>query len=222
MPGLDLAEVGGDRWRQLWLRGGFPRSWLAEDDARSEEGRRDFVRSLARRDLPGLGISLPPVLLQDFWTMLAHYHGQSWNGSELARAFGLAHTTVRRYLDRMTGAYLVRLLRPWRRTSPSESSSRRRPTSPTAACCMCCSTLPAPAIWRGIPRWEQVGRDSPWSRLCVESGLEPKSAISGPCTAARNSISWSFADAADADTSSGERTRRRSCRPCSPLGRYSD
>ena len=72
------------------------------------------MRSLAGRDLPGLGISLPPVLLQDFWTMLAHYHGQTWNGSELARAFGLAHTTVRRYLDRMTGAYLMRLLRPWR------------------------------------------------------------------------------------------------------------
>ncbi len=114
LTGLDLAEVGGDRWRRLWLRGGFPRSWLAEDDARSEQWRRDFVRSLAERDLPGLGISLPPVLLQDFWTMLAHYHGQTWNGSELARAFGLAHTTVRRYLDRMTGAYLMRLLRPWR------------------------------------------------------------------------------------------------------------
>ena len=114
LTGFDLAEVGGEHWRKLWLRGGFPRAWLAEDDARSEEWRRDFVRSLAGRDLPGLGISLPPVLLQDFWTMLAHYHGQTWNGSELARAFGLAHTTVRRYLDRMTGAYLMRQLRPWR------------------------------------------------------------------------------------------------------------
>ena len=106
--------MGDERWRELWLRGGFPRAWLAEDDARSEQWRRDFVRSLAGRDLPGLGISLPPVLLQDFWTMLAHYHGQTWNGSELGRAFGLAHTTVRRYLDRMTGAYLMRQLRPWR------------------------------------------------------------------------------------------------------------
>ena len=114
LTGFDLAEVGGEHWRELWLRGSFPRAWLAEDDARSEQWRRDFVRSLAGRDLPGLGISLPPVLLQDFWTMLAHYHGQTWNGSELARAFGLAHTTVRRYLDRMTGAYLMRQLRPWR------------------------------------------------------------------------------------------------------------
>lgn len=114
LTGFDLAEVGGGQWRKLWLRGGFPRAWLAEDDPRSEEWRRNFVRSLAGRDLPGLGISLPPVLLQDFWTMLAHYHGQTWNGSELGRAFGLAHTTVRRYLDRMTGAYLMRQLRPWR------------------------------------------------------------------------------------------------------------
>ena len=114
LTGFDLAEVGGEHWRKLWLRGSFPRSWLAEDDVRSEQWRRDFVRSLAGRDLPGLGISLPPVLLRDFWTMLAHYHGQTWNGSELARAFGLAHTTVRRYLDRMAGAYLMRVLRPWR------------------------------------------------------------------------------------------------------------
>ena len=114
LTGFDLAEVGGEHWRELWLRGSFPRAWLAEDEGRSEQWRRDFVRSLAGRDLPGLGISLPPVLLQDFWTMLAHYHGQTWNGSELARAFGLAHTTVRRYLDRMTGAYLMRQLRPWR------------------------------------------------------------------------------------------------------------
>ena len=66
------------------------------------------------RDLPGFGISLPTRLLYDFWAMLAHDHGQTWNGSELARAFGLAQTTVRRYLDIMTGAYLIRLLRPWR------------------------------------------------------------------------------------------------------------
>ncbi len=114
LEGFDLAEVGSGNWRDLWLRGRFPRAWLAKDDARSEEWRRDFMRSLVGRDLPDLGISLPPVLLHDFWTMLAHYHGQTWNGSELARAFGLAHTTVRRYLDRMTGAYLTRQLRPWR------------------------------------------------------------------------------------------------------------
>ncbi len=114
LGGLDLAEVGADHWDRLWLRGGSPRSWLAPDEAASHEWRRDFIRSFVERDLPGLGITLPSRLLHDFWTMLAHYHGQTWNGSELARAFGLAHTTVRRYLDIMTGAYVVRQLRPWR------------------------------------------------------------------------------------------------------------
>ena len=114
LGGFDLAEVGADHWDRLWLRGGFPRSWLAPDEAASLEWRRDFIRSFVERDLPGLGITLPSRLLHDFWTMLAHYHGQTWNGSELARAFGLAHTTVRRYLDIMTGAYVVRQLRPWR------------------------------------------------------------------------------------------------------------
>lgn len=114
LGGFDLAEVGADHWDRLWLRGGFPRSWLAPDEAASVEWRRDFIRSFVERDLPSLGITLPSRLLHDFWTMLAHYHGQTWNGSELVRAFGLAHTTVRRYLDIMTGAYVVRQLRPWR------------------------------------------------------------------------------------------------------------
>ena len=114
LAGFDLVEVGVERWRRLWLRGGFPRAWLAQDDERSQQWRRDFIRSFVERDLPGFGITLPSRLLHDFWTMLAHYHGQTWNGSELARAFGVAQTTVRRYLDIMTGAYITRLLRPWR------------------------------------------------------------------------------------------------------------
>lgn len=114
LGGFDLAEVGADRWERLWLRGGFPRAWLAADATASQEWLRDFIRSFVERDLPGFGITMPARLLHDFWTMLAHYHGQTWNGSELARAFGLAHTTVRRYLDIMTGAYVVRQLSPWR------------------------------------------------------------------------------------------------------------
>ena len=114
LGGFDLTEVGPERWRRLWLRGGFPRAWLARGNAVSMEWRRDFIRTFVERDLPGLGIAMPPRLLHDFWTMLAHYHGQIWNGSELGRAFGIAHTTVRRHLDRMTGAYVMRQLRPWR------------------------------------------------------------------------------------------------------------
>ena len=114
LEGFDLAEVGADRWERLWLRGGFPRAWLAPSASTGQEWLRDFIRSFVERDLPGFGITLPSRLLHDFWTMLAHYHGQTWNGSEVGRVFGLAHTTVRRYLDIMTGAYVVRRLRPWR------------------------------------------------------------------------------------------------------------
>lgn len=114
LEGFDLSETGAGNWERLWLRGGFPRSWVARSSARSQEWRRDFIRTFVERDLPGFGIALPSRLLHDFWAMLAHYHGQTWNGSELARAFGIAQTTVRRYLDIMTGAYVIRLLRPWR------------------------------------------------------------------------------------------------------------
>ena len=114
LDGFDLAEVGAEAWRRLWLRGGFPEAWLARDAPRSARWRRNFIRTFVERDLPDLGVSLSPRLLGDFWTMLAHYHGQTWNASELARAFGVARTTIQGYLDKMTGAYVVRQLRPWR------------------------------------------------------------------------------------------------------------
>ena len=114
LDGFDLAEVGAEAWRRLWLRGGFPEAWLARDASRSARWRRNFIRTFVERDLPDLGVSLSPRLLGDFWTMLAHYHGQTWNASELARAFGVARATIQSYLDKMTGAYVVRQLRPWR------------------------------------------------------------------------------------------------------------
>jgi len=114
LDGFDLGEIGAVSWKKLWLRGGLPPSFLAETDHDGADWRRDLVRTFVERDLPGTGISMPGRLLHDFWTMIAHYHGQEWNGAELARAFGMAHTTVRRYLDRMTGLFLLRQLRPWR------------------------------------------------------------------------------------------------------------
>lgn len=114
LDGFDLAEVGADAWRRLWLRGGFPEAWRARDARRSARWRRNFIRTFVERDLPDLGVSLSPRLLGDFWTMLALYHGQTWNASELARAFGVTRATIQGYLDKMTGAYVVRQLRPWR------------------------------------------------------------------------------------------------------------
>ncbi len=113
LGGLALDEVGLEQRDRLWLRGGFPRSFLAESDQASAEWRREFVSTFLERDLPELGVTIPSPTLRRFWTMLAHYHGQIWNGSELARAFGVAQTTVRRYLDIFTAALVLRQLPPW-------------------------------------------------------------------------------------------------------------
>ena len=113
LPGLDLAEVGAEASPALWLRGGFPRSFLAPTDAISTDWRRRFVTTLLERDLPTLGITIPPTTLRRFWTMLAHWHGQLLNASELGRSFGVADTTVRRYLDILVGAFMVRAVPPW-------------------------------------------------------------------------------------------------------------
>jgi hypothetical protein len=113
MQGFSLEEVGTDAWRRLWLRGGFPRSWLSDSDAASFDWRRGFIRTFLERDIPQLGISIPAVTLSRFWTMVAHYHGQVWNGSALARSFGVSEKTVRRYLEILEGTFLVRTLLPW-------------------------------------------------------------------------------------------------------------
>lgn len=113
LDGLSLDEVGADQAGELWLRGGFPRSYLAPALEVSADWRRGFVRTFLERDIPELGIQIPGTTLHRFWRMLAHYHGQVWNGAELARAFGVSATTVRRYLDLLTGALVVRQLPPW-------------------------------------------------------------------------------------------------------------
>lgn len=110
---FNLAEVGTTSWQKLWVRGGFPRSFLAESDDDSAAWREGFVRTFLERDIPQLGIRIPTPAMRRFWTMLAHYHGQTWNASELAAAMGLSDKTVRSYLDVLTGAFMVRQLQPW-------------------------------------------------------------------------------------------------------------
>lgn len=113
LEGFTLDEVGEESLDRLWLRGGLPRSFLAGSDEDSFEWRRNFVQTFLERDLVQLGIRIPSPTLRRFWTMIAHYHGQVWNGAELARAFGVGGTTVARYLDILTGALVVRQLLPW-------------------------------------------------------------------------------------------------------------
>ncbi|HQK89469.1 MAG TPA: ATP-binding protein, partial [Acidobacteriota bacterium] len=113
LAGFDLAEVGGEAADALWSRGGYPRSFLARSEADSLAWREGFVRTFLERDVPRLGIALPPVAMRRFWTMLAHYHGQLWNASELARSMGLSDKTVRSYLDILAGTFMIRQLLPW-------------------------------------------------------------------------------------------------------------
>ena len=113
MEGFSLAEVGLEAISALWLRGGFPRSFLAGSDTDSMIWRRDFIRTLLESDLPQMGVRVPAATLQRFWAMLAHFHGQLWNGAELGRSLGVNQTTCRRYLDLLVGVFVVRLLQPW-------------------------------------------------------------------------------------------------------------
>lgn len=112
LGGFDLSEVTSAEWRKLWLRGGFPRSYLTGPDG-SVIWRNNFVRTFLERDLPQLGITIPAERLRRFWTMIAHYHGQTWNAAEFARSLGTSEGTARNYLDILAGAFMVRLLPPW-------------------------------------------------------------------------------------------------------------
>lgn len=125
LAGFDLAEVEAPDYERLWLRGGFPRSFLAADDATSMSWREDFIRTFLERDIPQLGITIPSETLRRFWTMVAHYHGQVWNASEFARSLGGSEVTARRYLDILSGAYMVRILPPW-----FENISKRQVKAP--------------------------------------------------------------------------------------------
>ena len=117
LSGFGLHEVGaggnGADWRQLWQRGGFPRSYLAVDDDASALWRENFVATFLERDVPQLGFSMPAEALRRFWSMIAHYHGGVWNAAEFAQALGANRSTARRYLDILSGAYMVRVLPPW-------------------------------------------------------------------------------------------------------------
>jgi predicted AAA+ superfamily ATPase len=113
MSGFSLAEIGDRSWQDLWVRGGFPRSFLAANTEDSLAWREGFIRTFLERDLPQLGITIPSVTMRRFWTMLAHYHGQIWNASELARSMGLSDKTIRSYLDILTETYMIRQLQPW-------------------------------------------------------------------------------------------------------------
>lgn len=121
LPGLTIEEVGANALDRLWLRGGFPRAFTARSNSESANWRRTFIRTFLERDVPQLGIEIPSVTLDRFWSMLAHYHGQVWNASEFGRSFGVSHHAVRRYLEALEATFMLRVLRPW-----SENLAKRQ------------------------------------------------------------------------------------------------
>ncbi len=123
--GLTLQEVGSEALSGRWLRGGYPLSFLAASDADSFAWRKNFIQTFLERDLPQLGIGAPAPTMLRFWTMLAHYHGQTWNAAEPARSLGVNESTTRRYLDLLEGVFMVRQLQPWH-----ENLKKRQVKSP--------------------------------------------------------------------------------------------
>jgi uncharacterized protein len=113
MSGFSIDEVGISFQARHWIRGGFPLSFLARTEADSFAWRKNFIQTFLERDIPQWGIGTPAIALLRFWTMLAHYHGQTWNAAEPARSLGVSEPTVRRYLDIMSGVFMIRQLTPW-------------------------------------------------------------------------------------------------------------
>ena len=113
LPPFSIGETGIEAVRRLWSRGGFPPSFLAPDDEGSYAWRGAFIRTFLERDLPQLGVSVPAATMRRFWTMLAHYHANRWNGAEIGRALGASAPTVNTYVDALVDSLVVRKLLPW-------------------------------------------------------------------------------------------------------------
>jgi len=113
LSGFRILDIGAENQRRLWLRGGLPDSYTSKTNNHSELWRQNYITTFLERDIPQLGINIPAGTLRRFWTMLAHYHGQVINFSEMSRSFGISDMTVRKYIDILAGTFMVRVLQPW-------------------------------------------------------------------------------------------------------------
>lgn len=113
LGGFGLEDIGADMFDTWWYRGGYPSAFLAENDDDAGRWLDDYIATFLARDLGSLGFGMSPTTMRRFWAMLAHYHGQTWNGAELARSIDVSQSTVRRYVDALTDALVVRQLPPW-------------------------------------------------------------------------------------------------------------
>lgn len=113
LEGFRVSDVGAGNFKQLWLRGGFPRSYTAKSDDESLLWRENYITTFLEKDIPQLGIDIPSQSLRRFWKMLSHYHGQVINYSELGRSFGISDTTVKKYIDILESTFMIRIQPPW-------------------------------------------------------------------------------------------------------------
>ncbi len=111
--GFSLAEAGPENQDRLWMRGGFPRAYLAPSSGAWSRWMESFTRTFLEQDIPGLGSRVSSAALGRFWRMLAHYHGQTWNAAELGRSMDASVTAVRNYRDLLSGSFMIRQLPPW-------------------------------------------------------------------------------------------------------------
>lgn len=111
--GFSLVEVGANRMHRLWMRGGFPRSFLARSEPDSLSWRKQFISTFLERDLAALGFGMSPRLMERFWTMVSHHHGRIWNASQVAASLGIAPNTASSYLDALEQTFMIRRLQPW-------------------------------------------------------------------------------------------------------------
>lgn len=125
VSGFALAEVGLEEQDRLWLRGGFPRAFLAATDAAADRWLEGFRQTFLERDIPSFGLRVSSAMLERFWTMLAHYHGQTWNAAELARALSVSPGAVNHYRDLLASTFMLRVLQPWH-----ENVGKRQVKSP--------------------------------------------------------------------------------------------
>jgi predicted AAA+ superfamily ATPase len=176
LPPLSLSEVGTASLDRLWLRGGMPRSFSARSLADSAQWRRDFVRTFLERDIPQLGVRVASGSLLRFWTMLAHWHGQTMNWSELGRAMGVTDHTVRAYLELLEETFMVRLLPPWH-----ENLAKRQVKAPKAYLrdSGLLHTLLDIGDLRQLERHPKVGAS--WEGLCLDTLIQHLGARRDEC-----------------------------------------
>lgn len=113
LSGFQIDDVGKENIRRLWLRGGFPRAYLARNNESCRQWQDNYLTTFFEKDLPQLGITIPSPTLRRFWTMLSNYHGQIINFSEIGRSFGVSDMTVRKYIDILQSSFMIRVLQPW-------------------------------------------------------------------------------------------------------------